>query len=276
MNETFNVSAGGVPPLTQGDTINMLSSLNPAASARSPDSERLMAIMSGISDAADTDDLDQIDLLGEEDDDDEADIDLAQPSSYEQAATPIARSSPRISRSPAPPDTAPAPAHAPAGTTEDMDADVSRETEETEDDRTETSHKKYIIAGLILVVIVVITLIVKSATASKKQEEVSQPMAQPETPVVSDEQKFYADVIELSDQVVYQDTMTIDKYIVLTKDSCQYVFEGYAENARAFVQTEVDLDTYNLYKKGARVQITYRHINLNDKEYYIEVEVHHE
>lgn len=275
MNETFNVSAGGVPPLTQGDTINMLSSLNPAASARSPDSERLMAIMSGISDAADTDDLDQIDLLGEEDDDDEADIDLAQLSSYEQAATtPIARSSSKPSRPPAP--STPAPAPAPAGTTEDADEDVSKETEETEDDKTETSYKKYIIAGLILVAIVVITLIVKSATASKKQEEVSQPVAQPETPVVSDEQKFYADVIELSDQVVYQDTMTIDKYIVLTKDSCQYVFEGYAENARAFVQTEVDLDTYNLYKKGARVQITYRHINLNDKEYYIEVEVHHE
>lgn len=275
MNETLNISAGGVPPLTPGDTINMLSSLNPTTSTRSPDSERLMAIMNGISNAAEDDDLDQIDLLEDEDiddDDDEQVMSLTQPTAYE-------RTLPKLDKQQGvkqPVQSLKVEQSGPASGLDET-SEVTNVSGEGEDiEAPKPNYKTYLIAGLILVAIVVVILIVKASSSKKQTAATSTPTTQTETPVVTNEQKFYADTLDLADTKVYTDTMTIDKYIVLSQDSCQYVFEGYAENARSFVRTAVDLNTYNLYKKGARVQITYRHINLNNKEYYIEVEVLHE
>lgn len=274
MNGTLNISAGEVPPLTPGDTINMLSSLNPTASTRSPDSERLMAIMNGISNAAEDDDLDQIDLLEDEDidDDDEKVMSLTQPTVYERTPPKLDKQQSVKQRT----QSAKVEQSSTASGSDETSkvANVSGEEEDTEAPK--PNYKMYLIAGLILVAIVVVILVVKASSSKKQTAATSTPITQTETPVVTNEQKFYADTLDLADTKVYTDTMTIDKYIVLSQDSCQYIFEGYAENARAFVRTAVDLKTYNLYKKGARVQITYRHINLNSKEYYIEVEVLHE
>ena len=67
--------------------------------------------------------------------------------------------------------------------------------------------------------------------------------------------------------------MIIEKYIVLDKDACVFVFKGYAENARAFVTAYVDIDTYNRYKTGARVPVLYERISIDGTDYYMKVRV---
>ena len=131
-------------------------------------------------------------------------------------------------------------------------------------------NKKVLIVIAALAVIVVIVIIIISSGA-----KTSETPPQPQTPAAttSKEHRYANDQIEPTDVIIYQDSMVIDKYFILDQDACTFVFEGYAENARAFIKAYVDLETYNKYKVGARVPVTYQRVTLSGKDYYMKVRI---
>lgn len=146
------------------------------------------------------------------------------------------------------------------------------------DDAEEVVHnqkniKTYLIGGAILAAIIIVIAVISSLVdkSDEKQPE-QEPSVESQTNTAIPE-RYGNDQLAPTDSLTYQDSMTIDKYIEIDADSCVFVFTGYAENARAFVKAYVDIDTYNLYKIGARVPILYEHITIGDKDYYMKVRV---
>lgn len=153
----------------------------------------------------------------------------------------------------------------------------SEDTEEEEDEEenlllpdNKSNNKILIIAGIIVAIIIVVVIIINAAGGS----DTSSSTPQTSQPVSSAPSNRYAnDQLTPTDSVTYQDSMVIEKYFVLEQDSCTFIFEGYAEHARAFIKASVDLETYNKYKVGARVPITYERVTLNGKDYYMKVRI---
>lgn len=151
--------------------------------------------------------------------------------------------------------------------------DESDSTEESTDSSSTTVKlKQYAVAILILVVVVIGVVIFMNLSNKSEQTVIQQPTDNQSTaaPVTN---KFKIDTVKQGTSNIWQDSMVIDKYIELDKEACLFVFEGYAENARAFIKAYVDLNTYNTYKTGARVSVTYEYVELQNTRYYINVEV---
>lgn len=148
-------------------------------------------------------------------------------------------------------------------------------SEDSVENTSESKHsvKKYVFAVVTIVAVLVLVIIIVNANKPKPTE---QPADSNSNSTGYTQNAFYADQLSLTDTQTYQDSMTIEKYIVLEEDACLFVFKGYAETARAFVTAYVDADTYNRYKTGARVPILYEHITINSKDYYMKVRVLYE
>lgn len=144
----------------------------------------------------------------------------------------------------------------------------SDEEEDEESSKEPIDIKRYILIGVVL--IAGILLVVLLSNAFKGSDGSTSNQASPQTPALP---TFYADQLTATDACTYQDSMIIEKYIVLDKDACVFVFKGYAENARAFVTAYVDIDTYNRYKTGARVPVLYERISIDGTDYYMKVRV---
>lgn len=141
------------------------------------------------------------------------------------------------------------------------------ENEDDDVDGISINPKLFILIGIVICVVVAVIVIFVS---QKSQPEASPAPTTSET--AQDSIHRYAnDILSPTDSQTYQDSMTINKYIEIVDDACLFVFEGYAENARAFVKAYVDIDTYNTYKVGARVPIIYEHITISGKDYYMKV-----
>lgn len=123
--------------------------------------------------------------------------------------------------------------------------------------------------GALLAILVIIVVVRKAANTSSLVKTTA------ETPAVAQTsdsiKRFSNDTLVPTDGLIYEDSMTIDKYIEIDKDCCLYVFKGFAENARAFVKAYVSLDEYNTYKVGARIPILYKRITIEGTDYYMEV-----
>lgn len=154
------------------------------------------------------------------------------------------------------------------------DDDICTDTNDTKTesaDSTTDKFKKYLIAGLAIVVLIILAgTFVKSCSADNTTTTSKGSQAATTTATAN---TFYTDMLTYTDTQTYQDSMIVEKYIILDKDACLFVFEGYAENARAFVKTYVDIDTYNKYKTGARVPILYERISISGEDYYMKVRV---
>ena len=131
------------------------------------------------------------------------------------------------------------------------------------------SFKKKLLAGLVIIAIIIIAAIFANLGNKSGNSEQNTP-SQSQS---SNTNTFYTDIMTLTDTQTYQDSMIIEKYIILDQDACIFVFRGYAENARAFVTAYVDIDTYNRYRTGARVPILYEHISISGEDYYMKVRV---
>lgn len=129
--------------------------------------------------------------------------------------------------------------------------------------------KLFILIGVIVCAIV--GVIIFFAGQNGQPETSSTVNASTSTPVQDSVHRYANDILTPTDTQTYQDSMTINKYIEIIDDSCLFVFEGYAENARAFIKAYVDIEAYNTYKIGARVPIIYERITLNGKDYYMKV-----
>ena len=267
--DTLNMSSGVLNAPQRGDHISMLER-NLGVTNRSQDSARLAALYENLRSDAVTNSMSDDDIVAQMTDDSdgmddkEEDLDMLTPPS-----TGITSS--RITRV-----TAVNSDHTKTETEEISESSSERSDAETEEPEDSKNIMPFVLAGVAVVIIIIIICISKAS--SSKKAAVTETSNSTTTSTVADvvtdaSQTFYADTLSQNDVTVYRDVMTIDKYIVLYKDSCQYVFEGYAENARAFVKAYVDLDIYNRYKTGARVAITYERITLSGKDYYMKVEV---
>lgn len=127
-----------------------------------------------------------------------------------------------------------------------------------------------VIAALAVIIILVIFIV---SSGAKTPETPAQIQTPPAAATISQEHRYANDRVEPTDAIIYQDSMVISKYFILDQDACTFVFEGYAENARAFIKTYVDLETYNKYKVGARVPVTYQRVTLSGKDYYMKVRI---
>lgn len=154
----------------------------------------------------------------------------------------------------------------------DDDDDLIDSDDETEDssDGSPVDIKKYLIAGVTLVAVIILAVILSNTFGKPKEKFPEQQTSQS---VGTSQSTFYADQLNTTDANTYQDSMVIEKYIILDQDACIFVFRGYAENARAFVTAYVDIDTYNRYKTGARVPILYERISISGEDYYMKVRV---
>lgn len=235
-------------PPTPGETVNLLGSITPRGGLA--DNERLSQLLANLSPDS-FDETQDISLDDIDDNDIEEDIDI---DSAIQEEFPSTVSSPTQ--------------------TEPGETEYADNEEETQEDHLAGINKTklYIIAAVLLVLIIIVVMIVKVASA-KSKDPGNPSMNSSAATVVATEQKYSIDMVSVTDTQTYQDLMTIDKYIVLDKDACLYVFDGYAENARAFVKAYVDRNTYNIYRKGAKVAIIYEHITLEGKDYYMNVRV---
>lgn len=159
----------------------------------------------------------------------------------------------------------------PADTTDDSDDLVDSDDSSSEDLADGGANfKKYIVAGAVIIAIITLAVVLSKAfEGSDKQPEPSTSTAT----ISGSQSTFYADQLTSTDTTTYQDSMIIEKYIVLDQDACLFVFKGYAENARAFVTAYVDIDTYNRYKTGARVPVLYERLSVNGADYYMKVRV---
>lgn len=152
------------------------------------------------------------------------------------------------------------------------DDDVEDDGEVGEEGLPKDSLKKLIIGGIILLAAIVVVIILKVTLGSSKDKGSNTQLANSSSQVNTVTSSRYAnDILNSTDTVTYQDSMTITKYFELDKDSCVFVFEGYAENARAFVKAYVSLEDYNKYMVGARVPILYERITIEGKDYYMKV-----
>lgn len=157
-------------------------------------------------------------------------------------------------------------------------SDTSDESDNSDSEDDESPFKikpKYIIVGVAILFVILLIAIIANSCTSKSLADNKNVKSDANTSVasqeVSDTQRFANDRLTPTDGVIYEDSMTISKYIEISKDCCLFVFEGYAENARAFVRAYVSLEEYNKYKIGARVPILYEHITLEGKDYYMKV-----
>lgn len=151
----------------------------------------------------------------------------------------------------------------------DLD-DLSLDKKDEDTDEPQNNKLKFIIAGIVFIIILAIVIIFKIKSSSEQQNSSTQSTSTTQQ-IESNIHKYSNDTLAVTDSQTYQDSMTISKYIEIIDDACLFVFEGYAENARAFVKAYVDIDTYNTYKVGARVPIIYNRITIGNKDYYMKV-----
>lgn len=263
--DTLNTSDTMTGAPGYGAHVDMLASLKQHARNKSENSARLAAIYENIYPDRVSDDTDDLSILAENDLDEEDDTEQAV-----SITTPPPEALPKKNSTPMPDKPSVSEPKAEETQVEEV------KTEDTEAEQEDTDQKNiipFILAGVAVVVIIVIICISKAGSGKKKEEaSVNTSVVTSDTPVTN-VTTFYADTLSQEDTERYQDTMVIDKCIELNSDSCQYIFSGYAENARAFIKFKVSLNTYNKYKTGARVAITYERITLNNKNYYMDVEV---
>lgn len=131
--------------------------------------------------------------------------------------------------------------------------------------------KLFMLIGVIVCAIVGAIVFFASQSDQHETSSTASASASTSTPVQDSVHRYANDILTPTDTQTYQDSMTINKYIEIVDDSCLFVFEGYAENARAFVKAYVDIEAYNTYKVGARVPIIYERITLSGKNYYMKV-----
>lgn len=97
-----------------------------------------------------------------------------------------------------------------------------------------------------------------AATEPKKEEPVKVPEPQGD--------KDYTAYVELPEKF-YKDTMVVSKYLKLDKGVCSYMFMGIPTNFKSDVAFAVDVDTYNSIANGAMVEIQYKVLTQNGKDY---------
>lgn len=264
--ETLNTSPGTTAAPGYGAKVDLLSSLSaPSVTPRkTQDSERLMALVSNLEPPdTDLDELTNPDFI----DDDEFDFDVTVPPKLE--SKPLVQPGSGMDADKSSDVQGYDSAMAETEPMKKTDQSVLEEENAADQDDAHKA-KMYLIAGGILLVVLVAIFLFKGVSKSKDTQSNNTPVQ------ASSVERFFSDTLVATDIVTYQDIMTVEKYIVLDRDSCQYVFEGYAENARAFIKAYVDLDTYNLYKTGARISVTYERITLNNRDYYMKVRVLHD
>lgn len=156
-------------------------------------------------------------------------------------------------------------------------SDESNDNDSADDESPFRINTKYIIVGVVIIFVIFLIVLIGKIRTSKSladDQKVKSGVSTNTSVVsqeVSDTQRFGNDRLTPTDGLIYEDSMTISKYIEINKDCCLFVFEGYAENARAFVRAYVSLEEYNKYRVGARVPILYEHITLEGKDYYMKV-----
>lgn len=150
---------------------------------------------------------------------------------------------------------------------------ASTQAAQSEDSPGGFSKKQLFLAVGLLLVTVIFVVIYKVSTGSKPEVPAA-PTTQPDStqsPVQSSIARYANDTLAATDLTTYVDSMTITKYIEIDKDACDFVFEGYAENARAFVKAYVTLEEYNTYRTGARVPVLYEQVTVDGKNYFMNV-----
>lgn len=208
--------------------------------------------------------------IGEDEDDEMLGIDEELELETEIDMKPLAQEMMNVVEAPEPAKqtSTPTPASAPedeTSCTEEDNYEVEDEEESSsyESQPQKSNNKILLIVAALVVLVVVIFVIFKPSGTTQASTTQGQPSVN----------KYANDQITPTDGTTYQDSMVIDKYFILEQDTCIFIFEGYAENARAFIQASVDIDTYNKYKIGARVPVIYERVELSGKQYYMKVRI---